>query len=145
MAVDQTTNSGQGQDDLRERPIGDLLKQLSEDTAKLVRKEVELARAEVTEKGKQAGMGAGMFGGAGIAGLLALGSLTACLIALLATGMKVWIAALIVTVLWAAVAGVLALMGRNKVQEATPPVEQTVETIKEDVQWAKTQKPSAGR
>jgi hypothetical protein len=59
--------------------------------------------------------------------------------------MKVWVAALIVTVLWAAVAGVLALLGRNKVQEATPPVEQTVETIKEDVQWAKTQRPSAGK
>ena len=144
MAVDHTP-TGTHQDDLRERPIGDLLKQLSEDTAKLVRKEVELARAEVTEKGKQAGIGAGMFGGAGVAGLLALGSLTACLIALLATGMKVWIAALIVTVLWAAIAGVLALMGRTKVQEATPPAEQTIETIKEDVQWAKTQRPSAGR
>jgi hypothetical protein len=59
--------------------------------------------------------------------------------------MEVWIAALIVTVLWAAVAGVLALVGRNKVQEATPPAPQTVETVKEDVQWAKTQKPSAGR
>ena len=86
-----------------------------------------------------------MFGGAGIAGLLALGSLTAFLIALLATAMEVWTAALIVTVLWAAVAGVLALMGRSKVQEATPPIEQTVETIKEDVEWAKTQKPSAAR
>jgi len=144
MAVDQRSND-HGQDDLRERPVGDLLKQLSEDTAKLVRKEVELARAEVTEKGKQAGIGAGMFGGAGVAALLALGSLTACLIALLATGMKVWIAALIVTVLWAAIAGVLALLGRSRVQEATPPAEQTVETIKEDVQWAKTQTPSAGR
>jgi hypothetical protein len=142
MAVDQRNS---GQEDLRERPIGDLLKQLSEDTAKLVRKEVELARAEVTQKGKQAGIGAGMFGGAGVAGLLALGSLTACLIALLATGMEVWIAALIVTVLWTAIAGVLALLGRNRVQEATPPVEQTVETIKEDVEWAKTHKPSAGR
>ena len=145
MAVDQTTGRNHSEDELRERPIGDLLKQLSEDTAKLVRKEVELARAEVTQKGKQAGIGAGMFGGAGVAGLLALGSLTACLIALLATGMEVWIAALIVTVLWAAIAGVLALLGRNRVQEATPPVEQTVETIKEDVQWAKTQRPSAGR
>ena len=144
MAVDQR-GTDQSQDDLRERPIGDLLKQLSEDTAKLVRKEVELARAEVTEKGKQAGIGAGMFGGAGVAGLMALGALTACLIALLATGMKVWIAALIVTVLWTAIAGVLALLGRNRVQEATPPAEQTVETIKEDVQWAKTQRPSAGR
>jgi hypothetical protein len=142
MAVDQRNS---GQEDLRERPVGELLKQLSEDTAKLVRKEVELARAEVTQKGKQAGIGAGMFGGAGVAGLLALGSLTACLIALLATGMEVWIAALIVTVLWTAIAGVLALLGRNRVQEATPPVEQTVETIKEDVEWAKTQKPSAGR
>ena len=140
MAVDQRSN-----EDLRDRPVGDLLKQLSEDTATLVRKEVELARAEVTQKGKQAGIGAGMFGGAGVAALLALGSLTACLIALLATGMKVWIAALIVTVLWAAIAGVLALLGKGRVQEATPPVEQTVETLKEDVQWAKTQRPSAGK
>ena len=144
MAVNQG-NTGHKQDDLREHSIGDLLKQLSQETTTLVRKELELAKAEVTEKGKQAGLGAGMFGGAGVAGLLALGSLTACLIALLATFMEVWIAALIVTVLWAAVAGVLALMGRNKVQEATPPAPQTVETIKEDVQWAKTQKPSAGR
>jgi uncharacterized membrane protein YqjE len=132
-------------DDLRERPIGELLKQLAEETTTLVRKELELAKAEVTEKGKEAGVGVGMFGGAGVAGLLALGSLTAFLIALLATAMEVWLAALIVTVVWAAVAGVLALMGRNKVQEATPPAPQTVETIKEDVQWAKTQRPSAGR
>ncbi len=133
------------QDDLRDRPIGELLKQLSQETTTLVRQELELAKAEMAEKGKKAGKGAGMFGGAGVAGLLALGSLTACLIALLATGMKVWIAALIVTVLWAAVAGVLALVGRNKVQDATPPAPQTVETIKEDVQWAKNQRPSAGR
>jgi hypothetical protein len=144
MAVNQG-NTSHDQEHLREQPIGDLLKQLSQETTTLVRKELELAKAEVTEKGKQAGVGVGMFGGAGVASLLALGSLTAFLIALLATAMEVWIAALIVTVLWAAVAGVLALMGRNKVQEATPPAPQTVETIKEDVQWAKTQKPSAGR
>lgn len=144
MAVDHTRPTGHDRDDLREQSIGDLLKQLSQETTTLVRKELELAKAEVTEKGKQAGTGVGMFGGAGVAGLLALGSLTACLIALLATGMKVWVAALIVTVLWAAVAGALALLGRSKVQEATPPAPQTVETIKEDVQWAKTQRPSAG-
>jgi uncharacterized membrane protein YqjE len=143
MSVQSPTDHNQ--DDLRDRSIGELLKQLSEETTTLVRKEIELAKAEVSEKGKKAGLGAGMFGGAGVAGLLALGSLTACLIALLATGMKVWVAALIVTVLWAAIAGVLALLGRNKVQEAAPPAEQTVETIKEDVQWAKTQRPSAGR
>lgn len=145
MALDSGSTNGPSQDELRERSIGDLLKQLSQETATLVRKEVELAKAEVSEKGKKAGLGAGMFGGAGVAGLLALGSLTACLIALLATAMEVWIAALIVTVLWAVIAGVLALVGRNKVQEATPPVEQTVDSIKEDVQWAKTQKPSAAR
>jgi hypothetical protein len=143
MAV-QSPNEGTG-NELRERPIGDLLKQLAEETSTLVRKELELARAEVTEKGREAGLGVGMFGGAGVAGLLALGSLTAFLIALLATAMEVWLAALIVTVVWAAVAGALALMGRHKVQEATPPAPQTVETIKEDVQWAKTQRPSAGR
>ena len=145
MAVNQGNNTGHSQDELRDQSIGDLLKQLSQETTTLVRKELELAKAEVTEKGKQAGVGAGMFGGAGVAGLLALGSLTAFLIALLATAMEVWIAALIVTVLWTVVAGVLALVGRNKVQEATPPAPQTVETIKEDVQWAKTQKSSAGR
>jgi hypothetical protein len=83
-----------------------------------------------------------MLGGAGIVGLLALGALTACLIAALATGMEVWVAALIVTVLYAAVAGVLALNGKSRVSEATPPVpEQTIETAKEDAQWAKTQLP----
>ena len=131
-------------DDLRDRPIGELLKQLAEETSTLVRKELELAKAEVTEKGKEAGIGFGMFGGAGVAGLLALGALTAFAIALLATAMKVWLAALIITAVWAAVAGVLALVGRTKVQEATPPAPQTVETIKEDVQWAKTQRPSGG-
>jgi uncharacterized membrane protein YqjE len=145
MAIDSNSASGHSQDELRDRSIGDLLKQLSQETATLARKEVELARAEITQNAKQAGLGAGMFGGAGVAGLLALGSLTACLIALLATAMEVWIAALIVTVLWSVVAGVLALIGRNKVQEATPPVEQTVDSIKEDVQWAKTQRPSAAR
>ena len=131
-------------DELRDRSIGDLLKQLSQETSTLVRKELELAKAEMTEKGKQAGLGAGMFGGAGIAGFLALGALTACLIMALDTAMEGWLAALIVTVLWAAVAGVLALTGRSKVKEATPAApEQTVETVKEDVQWAKTRTQSA--
>ena len=82
-----------------------------------------------------------MFGGAGVAGLLALISLTLCLIGALDTGMPFWLAALILAIVWTAVAGVLALQGREKVQEATRPVpEQTVETVKEDVQWAKTQR-----
>ncbi|HEV7751268.1 MAG TPA: phage holin family protein [Baekduia sp.] len=126
------------QGDLRERPIGDLLRQLSEETSTLVKQELALARAELEAQGKRAGMGAGMLGGAGVAGLLTLGALTATLIALLDTAMATWVAALIVTVVWAAVAGVLALQGRNKIKEATPPAPQTVETVKEDVRWAKT-------
>ena len=129
--------------ELREHSIGELLKQLSQETTTLVRQEIELAKAEVTEKGKKAGIGAGMFGAAGIVGLLALAALTAALILALDTAMDAWLAALIVGVAYAAVAGVLALTGKSKVQEAAPPIPQTVETVKEDVQWAKTQTPSA--
>jgi Putative Actinobacterial Holin-X, holin superfamily III len=132
--------------DQRERPVGELMKELANQTSTLVRQELDLAKAEMAQKGKQAGLGVGMFGGAGIVGFLALVALTACFVAALATGMEVWLAALIVAVVYAAVAGALALLGRSRVKEATPPVpEQTVETVKEDVEWAKTQKPSASR
>ena len=131
--------------DLRDRGLGDLFKKLSEETSTLIRQEMALARVELTEKGKRAGVGAGMLGGAGVAGLLTLGTLTACLILVLNEWMDAWLAALILTIVWAAVAAVLALKGRDKVQEAAPPVpEQTVETLKEDVEWAKTRKSSAG-
>jgi MFS family permease len=125
---------------------GDLLKQFSEDATTLIRKEVELAKAELTEKGRQAGKGAGMFGGAGLFGLGAFGALTAFLILVLAEAMEAWIAALIVAVVWGAIAGVLALQGKQKVEEAAPPKpEQTVETLKEDVEWAKRQPESVRR
>jgi uncharacterized membrane protein YqjE len=133
-------------DDLREQPMGQLFKQLSNDMSALVRQELRLAQAEMTEKGKKAGIGAGLFGGAGIVVLLALGTLTACVVALLATAMDTWVAALIVTVIYGALAAGLALTGKQRVSEATPPVpEQTVETVKEDVQWAKTQLPSGSK
>lgn len=132
--------------DLRERPIGDLLRQLSEQTTTLVRQELELAKAEVSEKGKKAGAGAGMFGGAGVSVLMGLGALTAAAITVLDNAIATPLAALIVGVVWFAIAGVLALQGRNKVQEATPPVpEQTTESVKEDVQWAKTRATSSNR
>ncbi|HLM51811.1 MAG TPA: phage holin family protein [Solirubrobacteraceae bacterium] len=128
-----------------EPPIGELVKQLSEQTSALVRQEVELAKAELTEKGKKTGIGAGMFGGAGLLGLFALGALTAAAIAALDAVMPLWAAALIVAAVYGAMAGVLALMGRNKVQEAGPPVPaQTIETVKEDVQWTK-QRAQEGR
>jgi uncharacterized membrane protein YqjE len=140
MAEDRT------QEDLRDRPIGDLLKQLSQETTTLVRQELDLAKAEMAQKGKQAGLGAGMLGGAGVSVLLGLGVLTAAAIAALDTAMPLWLAALIVALLWLAVAGGLALTGRKKVQQATPPVpEQTQESVKEDVEWAKTQARSARR
>jgi hypothetical protein len=138
--------AGDTQVEPRERPVGELLKELSEQTTTLVRQELELAKAEMAQKGKQAGVGAGMFGGAGLFGLLALAALTTCVIAALATGMEVWLAALIVAVVYAAIAGVLALLGRQKTREAVPPApEQAIESTKEDVQWAKSQVRSARR
>ena len=117
---------------------GELVKQLSDQTSRLIRQEMALARAELTAKGKQAGIGAGLFGGAGVFGLLALGALTATAIAALATAMDTWLAALIVTVVWAVVAGAMALIGKNRVQEALPPVPQdSVDSVKEDVQMTK--------
>jgi hypothetical protein len=131
--------------DARERPIGELVKDLSSQTSTLVRKEIELARAEIQQKGKVAGKGAGMLAGAAVAGLLALGALTAALIALLDKAMATWVAALIVMALWAIVALVLAKTGQKALQRATPPAPQTVETVKEDIQWAKNPTGSAPR
>jgi uncharacterized membrane protein YqjE len=126
--------------DLREQGTGELLKQLSDHTTTLVRQEIELAKAELGEKGKKAGLGAGMFGGAGLFGVFALAALTTCIIVALDSAMPLWLAALIVAVVYGAIGAVLALEGRNKVQEAGPPVpEQATESVKEDVQWAKTQ------
>ena len=127
-------------EDLRDRSLGELLKQLSEQTTRLVHQELELAKAELQQKGKEAGAGAGMFGGAGALGLAALGALTACFILALNVIMPAWLAALIVAVVYGAIAAFLALRGRDKVKQATPLVpEQTIETVKEDVEWAKTQ------
>jgi len=133
-------------DDLRDRPVGELVKQLADQTSTLVRQELDLAKAELTQKGKEAGKGAGLFAGAAVIALLAAGALTAFLIMLLDGALANWLSALIVGVVFAAIAGALALAGKNKMQRATPPVpEQTVETVKEDVEWAKTQRGSAQR
>ena len=135
-----TVDEPRDTDDLRDRSLGELLKQLSEQTTRLVHQELELAKAELTQKGKQAGMGAGMFGGAGALGLAALGALTACFILALNAVMPAWLAALIVAVVYGIIALVLVKQGQAKIRQATPPVpEQTIETVKEDVEWAKTQ------
>ena len=124
----------------------ELVKQLSEQTSRLVHQEMELAKAELSAKGKQAGIGAGLFGGAGVFGLYAMGALTATVIALLSTAMETWLAALIVTIVWAAVAGVMALIGKQRVQKAAPPIpEDSVESVKEDVRWTKERAQSGRR
>ncbi len=132
--------------ELRSQSTGNLIKQLSEQTTTLVRKEIELARTELRDKGKVAGAGAGMFGGAGVLALLAAGTLTTLILALLDKAMDLWVAALIVTIVYAAGAAALAAIGRDRVKRAMPAApEQTVETVKEDVQWAKSQARSARR
>jgi MFS family permease len=132
--------------DARERSLGELFKDLSSETSTLIRQEMALARAELTEKGKEAGKGAGLFGGAGVVGLLAAGALTAAIILLLDEVMASWLAALIVAAVYAAVAAVLALRGKEEIKGAAPPVpEQTVDSVKEDVAWAKTRARSAAK
>lgn len=117
-----------------ERPVGELVGDLAAQTSALVRAEVELAKLELTEKGKRAGVGAGMFGGAGLMALFGLGALTACAILALATAIDAWLAALIVGVVYLAIAGVLALMGRKKTAAAGPLVpEQAIQTTKQDI------------
>src|SRR5579884_2929258 len=124
--------------------IADLVKQLSEQTSRLARQEVELAKAELAIKGKRAGLGAGMFGGAGMLGFYLVGALVAAAILGLATAVAAWLAALIVAAVLGVIAGLLALQGKNKVQQATPPVpERATESVKEDIEWAKTRAQAA--
>jgi MFS family permease len=131
--------------DASQASIAELVKELSEQSSRLARQEVELAKAELTEKGKRAGIGAGMFGGAGVFVFYALGALTAAAVIGLAKAVAAWAAALIVAAVLGALAGIFALMGKTRVQQATPPVpEQATESVKEDVQWTKT-RAQAGR
>ena len=139
-----------------------LVRQLADETSRLVRQELELARAEaarvgdavvtlakqelqlakaeMSEKGRKAGPGIGLIGVAGGVGLLAAGALTAFLILVLDEMMATWLAALLVGIVYAAVAGGLFLIGKERVQDAGPFVpEKTIETVKEDIEWAKTQ------
>jgi putative superfamily III holin-X len=140
------TPNGREEPDLRERPIGEVARDLTRDLSLLVRQEVDLAKAEMAQKGRTAAPGLGMIGGAGLVGLMAAGALTAFAVLVLATFLPEWLAALIVGVVLAAVAYVLAMRGKERVEQAGSPVpEQTIETIKEDVEWAKTRATSARR
>jgi uncharacterized membrane protein YqjE len=132
------TAPADGRADLRERPTGELVKDLSAQVSTLVRQELELAKVELSAKGRQAGIGAGLFGGAGLLALYGVGAITAAAILGLSTTVAGWLAAIIVAVVWFAIAGVLALLGKSRAQKAGPPVpEQTVATVKEDVRFTK--------
>ena len=103
-------------EDLHDRSLGELLKQLSEQTTRLVHQALELAKAELTQKGRQAGTGAGLFGGAGAFGRAALGALTACFILVLNAVVPAWLAALIVAVVYGIIAYVLVMRGEPKLR-----------------------------
>jgi uncharacterized membrane protein YqjE len=123
-----------GRDGVDAASLSELMRQLSEQSSQLARQEVELAKAELTEKGRSLGIGAGEFGAAGLVAVLGLGALTATLILALSEAVDGWLAALIVTVVYLAVAGALALAGRNKTREATPPApERATANVKQDV------------
>jgi cbb3-type cytochrome oxidase subunit 3 len=128
----------------RDAPLGEVARDLTRDLSLLVRQEVQLAKAEMAEKGRVAAPGVGMIGGATIAGLLAGGALTAAAILALAIFLPEWLAALIVGAVLGVVAYVLVKQGKERVAEAGAPIpEQTIEAVKEDVEWAKTQASSA--
>ena len=114
---------------------GELVSQLSTEISQLVRDELRLAQVEVSGKAKQAGIGAGMFGVAGILALYGVGVLIATAILALALAVDAWLAALIVGVVVLAVAGVAAILGKNRVTKAVPPLPtHAVESVKEDVE-----------
>lgn len=125
--------------------MAELVNKLSEQASRLAHLEVELAKAELLRKGRRAGLGAGMFGGASVFGLFALGALVAAAIIGLGRVITPWLAALIVATALGLLAGIIAMAGARTLAEAVPPIpEQTVETVREDLEYAKA-KARAGR
>jgi uncharacterized membrane protein YqjE len=127
-----------GHQTLQDKPTAELVKDISDQATRLVRSEIELAKAELAAKGKQAGIGAGMFGGAGLFALFGFGALTAAAIAALSTAMATWLAALIVAVVYFAIAGIAALLGKGRVKHATPLApERAIDSTKQDIETTK--------
>ena len=122
----------------RERPLGELVQDLSRQTSTLIRQEMRLAQAELAEKGKHASKGAGMFGGAGLVALYGVAALVAAAILGLATVLEPWIAAAAIGVVLLAVAGVLGLTGKKELDEmGTPKPELAMESVQRDVETVK--------
>jgi uncharacterized membrane protein YqjE len=136
-ATSYEPDGGHDRLDVENQSLGDIVGRLTSDFSQLMRAEIALAKAEAKEEIREAGKGAGMLAGAGYAGHLLVLFLSLALMVLLDVWMPIGWAALIVAVLWGIVAAVLYSSGRKNLQRATPPMEQTVETLKEDAQWAK--------
>jgi membrane protein len=133
----ELTNRDVKADD-RNASVGELVHQLSEQTSTLIRQELRLATAELQEKGKHAGVGAGIFGGAGLVALYGVGALVAAAVIGLGMLVEPWLAALIVGAVLLTVAGVAALVGKKQVEQATPPTpEQAVESVQQDIHTVK--------
>jgi uncharacterized membrane protein YqjE len=125
--------------DRRGESVAELVKDLSADVSQLVREEFKLARVEMTEKGKQAGVGVGMLSGAAAFGLATLGGTMAIIVIVLDQWMPLWLAATITTMVYGLITVVLALRGRDRLAEMGAPIpERTKDSVKEDIQWAKT-------
>ncbi len=139
------TETGDGGRSKGQEPsVAELVKQLTEQSQALARKEVELAKLEVTEKAKRTGIGAGMFGGAGMVAVAAFGALTACFILAINLVLDAWASALIVAGAYGLIAVLLAVMGKSNLQKGTPPAPQeAVQSTKEDVEWVKDRAKSA--
>jgi Putative Actinobacterial Holin-X, holin superfamily III len=121
-----------------DRPLGELVEDLSRQTSTLIRQEMRLAQAELAEKGRHAGKGAGMFGGAGLIALYGVGALIAAAIVCLATVIEPWIAGAAIGAALLALAGLLALTGKKELDEANPPKpEQAIDSVHEDVETVK--------
>lgn len=126
-----------GPPDVEGRSVGDLLGEVTGDLSKLMRQEVALAKVELKEEAAKAGKASGLLGGAGAVGYLVLVFLSLSLMFALDNAMGIGWAALLTAVILGIVAGILFVLGRNKFKQVNPKPEQTVETLKEDVQWAK--------
>jgi uncharacterized membrane protein YqjE len=135
-----------GSEDPRQMSLGELMKQLADQTSRLVRNEVRLAKAELNEKAQSYGRAAGLLAAAAAVGLLTGIAFTMFLIYVLKLALPLWAAALIVAVVYGVVGFALLAAGKKKLDEARTPVpERTVESVKEDVQWLKTQTRSDAR
>ena len=133
-------------DESKESSVPAWVERFATDLGVLIRSEFESARREMAQKAKAAGLGAGMLSASAIGALFTLACLTALLIAALSLALPVWLAALIVTIVWAAATAALALFGKKKVEDATPFLpEQTIADVKEDLQWARSGVPPSRR